>query len=51
MYYSRGSLSAVFVLVGAAINRYYHKRTGTDQIPFKGVFQCIYVYIKVSFKN
>ncbi|VVC42634.1 Hypothetical protein CINCED_3A010286 [Cinara cedri] len=42
-----GSLSAISVLVGAAINRYYYKRTGTDQIPFKGTFQSIYMYIKV----
>lgn len=51
MYYFRGSLFGVSVLVGAAVNRYYYKQTGTDQIPFKGSFQSICVHIKVYLKN
>ncbi|XP_025193757.1 putative uncharacterized protein DDB_G0282133 [Melanaphis sacchari] len=39
-------LSGVGV-VGTAINRYYYKKTGTDQIPFKGTFQSIINKIKV----
>lgn len=43
----RGSITVVFGLIGTAINRFYYKQTGSDQIPFKGTFQCIYSYINV----
>ncbi|XP_022173979.1 putative uncharacterized protein DDB_G0291812 [Myzus persicae] len=41
------SLTAVTGVVGTAINRYYYKLSGTDQIPFKGTFQSIFNSIKV----
>ncbi|XP_001947368.2 putative uncharacterized protein DDB_G0289263 [Acyrthosiphon pisum] len=40
------SLTAVTGVVGTAVNRYYYKQTGTDQIPFKGTIQSIYNSIK-----
>lgn len=43
----RSSFTVIFGLIGTVINRYYYKRTGTDQIPFKGTFQYIYSYVSV----
>lgn len=36
-----------YVLVGTAVNRFYFKKTGTDQIPLKGCFQSVWKSIKV----
>lgn len=45
----RSSLVVGFGVIGTAVNRYYFKLSGTDQIPCKGTFQIIFNFIKVGF--
>ncbi|XP_050055752.1 putative uncharacterized protein DDB_G0282133 [Aphis gossypii] len=40
------SLIAATGVIGTAINRYYYKKTGIDQIPFKETFQSIFNLFK-----
>lgn len=51
MYCFRSSLSVVSIFVGTGINRYYYKKIGIDQLPFKGTFKTIYTNIKVCLIN
>ncbi|XP_026804026.1 protein PFC0760c-like [Rhopalosiphum maidis] len=43
------SISGAAGVAGTAINRFYYKKTGTDQIPFKGTFRLIKNYITKLF--
>lgn len=47
----RSSLVVGFGVIGTAVNRYYYKLSGTDQIPFKGTFQAIFNFIQVGVRT